>query len=84
VVKNYRFRRFVFQSAVSALLLKACHKKTRNSGEMTGWISGSASTNVAGFGGCATAYPPTFSAFNLGLRDLSRVGLVRRSRIHTL
>jgi hypothetical protein len=23
-----------------------------------GWISGSASTNVVGFGGCAAAYPP--------------------------
>jgi len=25
-----------------------------------GWISGSASTNVAGFGGCAAAYPPYY------------------------
>jgi len=24
------------------------------------WISGSASTNIAGFGGCAIAYPPYF------------------------
>jgi len=27
---------------------------------MTGWISDSASANVAGFGGCAVAYPPYY------------------------
>jgi len=43
---------------ISDLPLKACHKKQEIQAKK---------------GGCAAAYPP-FSAINLGLRDLSRVG----------
>jgi hypothetical protein len=58
---------------IRCFLTRINTRNPRLTAEEVGWISGSASTNVASFGGCAAAYPPFLSDFFVFYDRLLRV-----------